>query len=81
VGAAAGGHELGVPVSDRPSTAVSSVTGARLRVMDPLNRTPATPPEFPLTEYGRALRDETLRQLAGLPFPPDAPIKRSACGR
>ncbi len=46
--------------------------------MDILRRTPATPPEPPLTESGQAaLRDEVLHRLASLPFPPGALIQRS----
>jgi hypothetical protein len=46
--------------------------------MDTLSRTPATPPELPLTESGQAaLRDAVVHQLADLPFFAGAPITRS----
>jgi hypothetical protein len=46
--------------------------------MDTPSRTPATPPEPPLSKTLQAARrDEVLNLLAGLPFPPGALIKHS----
>jgi hypothetical protein len=46
--------------------------------MDTLSRTPANPPELPLTESEQAaLCDDLLHELAGLPLPRGALIKRS----
>jgi hypothetical protein len=59
------------------ASAILSVCGATLPVMDTLSNTPDTSYEIPLSEADQAaLRPALLRDLGAMPFEPGALISR-----